>query len=180
MLLLQPVGPDGMAAMDWRRAVWRRCRINHVVVAGRQAAEVISLDTVTVRLKEVTGAVVRDANCGLVPRRVLNCEGFSAGVDRRDGHRLGVMLLFSGGAINASHCGNAPVRGVPNTIQIDHLSSPMFVAVGRLPTCTLVCAASRLAFHRGMLSWRRSRTELRKIFFVRPGREASIGSQRDR
>jgi len=51
-----------MAAMDWCRAVRRWCSGNHVVVADGQAAEVISLDAVTVRLKEVTSAVVRDAN----------------------------------------------------------------------------------------------------------------------
>ena len=140
-LLLQPVGPDGVAAMDRCRAVRRRCRVNNIVVADRQVAKIISLNAVAVRLKEVVGAVVRDANCGLMPRRVLDCEGFRTGVDRRDGHRLGVVLLFSGGAINASHCGNAPVRGMPNTIQIDHLGSPMFVAVGRfglpVPWCVL-------------------------------------------
>lgn len=169
-----------MAAMDWRRAVRRRCRVDYVVVADGQAAEIISLDAITVRLKEVPGAVMLDANCRLVPRRVFDGEGLRAGIDRRDGHRLGVVLLLSGGAIDASYCGNAPVRGVPDTIQIDHSWSPIFVADSQLPTCTSVCAASRLALQRGMLSCRRSRTEIRKIFFVRLGPGASIGNQKDR
>lgn len=116
-----------MAAMDWRRAVRRRNWTRRIVVTRREAAKVIGLDSVAMRFQEIVAAVVCHADARLMAASVANHVGLGSGVDRRDGHGFGKVLLHAGDAFHATHCGDAPVWGMPNTIQIDHFDISTFL-----------------------------------------------------
>jgi hypothetical protein len=109
-----------MAAMDWRRAVRLRDWAMRIVVTRREVVKVIGRDPIAMSLQKIVAAVVCHADACLVTAFVADDKGFSAAVDRRDSHGFGVVLLRIGCTVDASYYGDAPVRGAPNTIQIDH------------------------------------------------------------
>jgi hypothetical protein len=96
------------------------------MLARREAAKVIRFHPIAMRFQEVVTAVVRHANIGLMAVSVANHEGLGAGIDRRDSHGFGVMLLRAGDAVDAAHYRDAPVWSAPNTIQIDHFDISVF------------------------------------------------------
>ena len=96
------------------------------MLASWKTAKVIGLDPIPMGFQEIVTAVMCHADARLMAVPVANHKSFGVGIDRRNSHGFGVVLLRIGCAVNASHYWDAPVRGMPNTIQIDHFDFSVF------------------------------------------------------
>ncbi len=121
-----------------------------IVVTRRELAKVIGLDSVAMRFQEIVATVVRHANVSLMAASVANHEGLGPGVDGRDGHGLGVVLLRAGRTVDAAYYRDAPVRSMPNAVEINHVVCFLSMATA---ICHILAAirprklAARLARH---------------------------------
>lgn len=111
-------------------------------MARRETAEVIGLDSIAMRFQKMVAAVVRHADVSLMSVSVPNHKGLGPGVNSCDGHGFGVVLLSTGCTVDASHYCDAPVRGMPNTIQIDHFDFSVFCLTDDIRQIGNLCASS--------------------------------------